>query len=156
MGNGSRQKVLYFGDHVFSDLADASIQHGWHTGAIIHELAKEIEIRNEPAYRNALSWLLHLENLLNQAQSWQKKEGYRVQELDGLIAEWRKERRETRLRLKRAFNHSFGSVFRTYQNPSFFANKIRKFADIYMANVTNLESISQDYVFYPNRTYLPQ
>ncbi|KAI7893666.1 HAD-superfamily hydrolase [Mucor mucedo] len=151
----SGQKVLYFGDHVFSDLADASIQHGWHTGAIIHELAKEIEIRNEPAYRNALSWLLHLENLLNQAQSWQKKEGYRVQELDGLIAEWRKERRETRLRLKRAFNHSFGSVFRTYQNPSFFANKIRKFADIYMANVTNLESISQDYVFYPNRTYLP-
>lgn len=146
--------MLYFGDHVFSDLADPSIQHGWHTGAIIHELAKEIETRNEPDYRNTLSWLLHLENLLNKAQSWRKDN--RIEDLDALILEWRAERREVRIKLKSSFNHSFGSVFRTYHNPSFFANKIRKFADIYMANVTNLETISQDYVFYPNRTYLPQ
>lgn len=30
----NRGKVLYFGDHVFSDLVDASIQHGWHTVSI--------------------------------------------------------------------------------------------------------------------------
>lgn len=150
----SGQKVLYFGDHVFSDLADASIQHGWHTGAIIHELAKEIDIRNQPSYRHTLSWLLRLERLLNDAQAWRKE--YKIDQLDTLILEWRAERRQVRVRLKTAFNHSFGSVFRTYQNPSFFANKIRKFADIYMSNVTNLDRISQDYVFYPNRTYLPQ
>lgn len=149
----SGQSVLYFGDHVFSDLADASIQHGWHTGAIIHELAKEIDIRNQPSYRHTLSWLLRLERLLNEAQAWRKD--YRHSELDKLILEWRDERREVRLKLKTAFNNHFGSVFRTYQNPSFFANKIRKFADIYMSNVTNLDRISQDYVFYPNRTYLP-
>ncbi|KAI8094409.1 HAD-superfamily hydrolase [Thamnidium elegans] len=149
----SGQNILYFGDHVFSDLADATTQQGWHTGAIIHELAKEIEIRNQPAYRHTLSWLLRLENLLNEAQTWRKE--YRIEDLDQLILEWREERRQVRLELKTAFNHSFGSVFRTYQNPSFFANKIRKFADIYMSNVTNLERVSQDYVFYPNRTYLP-
>ncbi|KAF1798207.1 HAD-superfamily hydrolase [Mucor lusitanicus] len=146
-------KVLYFGDHVFSDLVDASMQHGWHTGAIIHELAEEIEIRNQPSYRHTLSWLLQLEKLLNEAQSWRKD--YHIDDLDALISDWRAERKQVRIKLKTAFNHSFGSVFRTYQNPSFFANKIRKFADIYMSNVTNLDRIDMDYVFYPNRTYLP-
>ncbi|KAI8091108.1 HAD-superfamily hydrolase, partial [Gilbertella persicaria] len=150
----SGQKVLYFGDHVFSDLADASIQHGWRTGAIIHELAKEIEIRNHPDYRHSLSWLLRLERLLNEAQSC-RKEYNQTDGLESLISEWRQERRDVRHKLKTAFNESFGSVFRTYQNPSFFANKIRKFADIYMSNVTNLDRISLDYMFYPNRTYLP-
>jgi hypothetical protein len=32
------QRVLYFGDHPYSDLADASLMHGWRTGAIIKEL----------------------------------------------------------------------------------------------------------------------
>lgn len=34
--NGSR--VLYFGDHIYSDLADPSLKNGWRTGAIIPEL----------------------------------------------------------------------------------------------------------------------
>ncbi|KAI8384966.1 HAD-superfamily hydrolase [Radiomyces spectabilis] len=149
----SGQKVLYFGDHIFSDLIDPTIQQGWHTGAIIHELAQEIETRNTSTYRHTLSWLLRLERLLNEAQG--AREVQRFSQLDELIEQWRDERRRVRLELKTVFNRSFGSVFRTYQNPSFFANKIRKFADIYMANVTNLEHIPLDYVFYPNRTYLP-
>lgn len=32
------QKVLYFGDHPYSDLADVTLEHGWRTGAIIDEL----------------------------------------------------------------------------------------------------------------------
>lgn len=31
-------KVLYFGDHPYSDLADVTLEHGWRTGAIIDEL----------------------------------------------------------------------------------------------------------------------
>ncbi|CEI95718.1 hypothetical protein RMCBS344292_09897 [Rhizopus microsporus] len=147
------QRVLCFGDHIYSDLVDASIQHGWHTGAIIHELAKEIEIRNQPCYRHKLSWLLNLERLLNEAQSWSKD--HCTDELNKILSEWRSERNEVRIQLKSAFNEHFGSMFRTYQNPSFFANKIQKFADIYMSNITNLDNLSLDYVFYPNRTYLP-
>lgn len=30
--------VLYFGDHVYTDLADAALHHGWRTAAIIPEL----------------------------------------------------------------------------------------------------------------------
>lgn len=32
-------KVLYFGDHPYSDLADVTLEHGWRTGAIINELS---------------------------------------------------------------------------------------------------------------------
>ena len=37
---GSR--VLYFGDHVYADLADAAMQHGWRTAAIIPEIENEV------------------------------------------------------------------------------------------------------------------
>lgn len=30
--------VLYFGDQIYSDLADLTLHHGWRTGAIIYEL----------------------------------------------------------------------------------------------------------------------
>ncbi|KAI7901270.1 HAD-superfamily hydrolase [Cokeromyces recurvatus] len=152
------QRVLYFGDHIFSDLIEASIQHGWHTGAIIHELAKEIDIRNQPSYRHTLSWLIRLESLLNEAQTTKsnnKQINHNDQQLEILITEWKEERNQIKIKLKNAFNESFGSLFRTYQNPSYFANKIQRYADIYMSNITNLDHVSVDYVFYPNRTYLP-
>ena len=31
------QKVLYFGDHPYADLADLSLNFGWRTGALIQE-----------------------------------------------------------------------------------------------------------------------
>ncbi|ORZ13673.1 5' nucleotidase family-domain-containing protein [Absidia repens] len=149
----SGQRVLYFGDHVYSDLVDPTMQQGWRTGAIIHELAEEIDIRNTPSYRHTLSWLLRLEQLLKEAQSYDACK--RPEGLDGMIEAWRAERAAARLELKIVFNRHFGSVFRTNNNPTFFANKIRKFADIYTSSISNLNAVPQDYVFYPNRIYLP-
>jgi len=31
-------RVVYFGDHAYTDLADVTLHHGWRTGAIIKEL----------------------------------------------------------------------------------------------------------------------
>ncbi|KAG2188259.1 hypothetical protein INT44_001012 [Umbelopsis vinacea] len=149
----SGSKVIYFGDHVFSDLIDPAQQQGWKTGAIIRELSSEIDTRNTPDYRHTLSWLLRLERLLNEAQAIDG--GRHVPGLDALLENWRHERREIRDQLKHVFNKSFGSVFRTHHNPTFFANKIRKFADIYTSAVENMENYPQDYCFYPDRAYLP-
>ena len=33
------KRVLYFGDHPYTDLADVTLEHGWRTGAIVHELS---------------------------------------------------------------------------------------------------------------------
>ncbi|KAM3589439.1 hypothetical protein VKS41_000302 [Umbelopsis sp. WA50703] len=149
----SGSKVLYFGDHVYSDLIDPAQQQGWKTGAIIRELSTEINTRNTPDYRHTLSWLLRLERLLNEAQAIDN--GRHVPGLDGLLDSWRAERRQIREQLKRVFNKSFGSVFRTHHNPTFFANKIRKFADIYTSSVENMRNYPIDYCFYPDRSYLP-
>ncbi|XVE98657.1 hypothetical protein REPUB_Repub03eG0125900 [Reevesia pubescens] len=43
-------EVIYFGDHLFSDLRGPS-KAGWRTAAIIHELENEIRIQNEDSYR---------------------------------------------------------------------------------------------------------
>ena len=37
------RSVMYFGDHPYADLADVTLHHGWHTGAVIREL----EVRRE-------------------------------------------------------------------------------------------------------------
>ncbi|SAM07108.1 hypothetical protein [Absidia glauca] len=153
MTGWSGQRVLYFGDHIYSDLIDPTVQQGWRTGAIIHELSEETSIRNAPSYRHTLSWLLRLEQLLKEAQSYDARK--RPDGLDGMIEAWRAERACVRVELKIVFNRHFGSVFRTHNNPTFFANKIRKFADVYTSSIGNLNNVPLDYVFYPNRTYLP-
>ncbi|RUS25231.1 HAD-superfamily hydrolase, partial [Jimgerdemannia flammicorona] len=118
------QRVMYIGDHVFSDLEEPNIQQGWRTGAIIRELQTEIQIRNTPSYRQTLSWLLHLENLIRQAQTANMEQ--RTPELQHLLDSWRNERRNIRRELKIVFNRQFGSVFRTHHNPTWFANKIKR------------------------------
>ena len=124
----NRQKVLYFGDHIFSDLIDPTVEKGWRTGAIIHELEAEIETRNTASYRHTLAWLLRIEQLIQKAQSY-----YSQHDIDGslesLVNEWSNERRNARHELRNVFNKSFGSLFRTYQNPTYFANKIRTVSD---------------------------
>ena len=45
-------RVLYFGDHVYADLADAAMQHGWRTAAIIPEIENEVNVgRMREIYR---------------------------------------------------------------------------------------------------------
>eukprot|EP00795_Rhopilema_esculentum_P006452 gene6452-11898_t len=65
--------VLYFGDHVYSDLMDPVMRHGWRTGAILPELEREIMISNSKEYRRNVQWLLALENLMAIAQAKAEK-----------------------------------------------------------------------------------
>ena len=56
---------------------------------------------------------------------------------------------------KSVFNKQFGSVFRTFHNPTYFTRRMNRFADVYMSSVTNLSSYPLDYTFYPRRVALP-
>ena len=64
--NGS--SVLYFGDHVYSDLADPIQRFGWSTGAIVPELENEVEKVSSDEYKLLLSELLTIESLLRDYQ----------------------------------------------------------------------------------------
>ncbi|XP_072277340.1 5'-nucleotidase domain-containing protein 2 [Pyxicephalus adspersus] len=85
-------KVLYFGDHLYSDLADLMLRHGWRTGAIVPELEAEIRIINTEQYMHSLTWQQALTGLLERMQMYRDAESKQV------LMEWMKERQELRNR----------------------------------------------------------
>ncbi|XP_063974714.1 5'-nucleotidase domain-containing protein 3 [Diachasmimorpha longicaudata] len=142
-------QVLYFGDHPYSDLADVTLEHGWRTGAIIKELTHEIENLNEPSFKENANWLQMLTALIEDHQD------YDGPEVQGQLDEWMCERDQIRNEIKRVFNQQFGSVFRTYHNPTYFSRRLFRFADIYMSSITNLLYYSTTHTFYPRRGVMP-
>ena len=56
---------------------------------------------------------------------------------------------------KDLFNPQFGSVFRTYHNPTYFFRRLHRLADLYMSSIVNLLNYSDAHVFYPRRWALP-
>ncbi|XP_068966778.1 5'-nucleotidase domain-containing protein 3 isoform X2 [Bombus flavifrons] len=142
-------QVLYFGDHPYSDLADVTLEHGWRTGAIITELTHEIATLNNPKFKENANWLQMLTGLIEEHQDY---EGTDVQ---AVLDEWIKERDKLRNEIKRVFNEQFGSVFRTYHNPTYFSRRLFRFADIYMSSITNLLEYATSHTFYPRRGVMP-
>jgi hypothetical protein len=139
------------------------LKHGWRTGAIIDEIEREVEIFNKTDYQQTLLWLTTLESLIEKSMFLENNEpsipcddelmtqGMSSSELRQL---WLKERDELRMKAKQSFNPYFGSVFRSYNNPSFFSRRLSRFADIYTSNVTNLLNYPVDCHFIPRRVDL--
>ncbi|XP_073476405.1 5'-nucleotidase domain-containing protein 3 [Aquarana catesbeiana] len=144
----SGSKVLYFGDHIYSDLADLTLKHGWRTGAIIPELKSELTIMNTTEYIQTMAWLQGLTGLLERMQV------YRDAESQMILQEWIKERQETRDMARKMFNPRFGSIFRTNHNPTYFLRRLARFADIYMESLSCLLNYDSHHTFYPKRTPL--
>ncbi|XP_048404833.1 5'-nucleotidase domain-containing protein 3 [Stegostoma tigrinum] len=141
-------KVLYFGDHIYSDLADLTLKHGWRTGAIIPELRSEIKTMNTDKYNQVVVWLQGLTGLLERMQTYEDAESRMV------LQEWIKERNELRETTKTIFNPQFGSIFRTHHNPTYFSRRLSRFADIYMASLSCILNYNLHNTFYPRRTPL--
>jgi len=141
--------VIYFGDHVHSDLMDPVERIGWRTGAVIPELACEINIGNSEGYIRDIDWLVTLEHLISVLQV---NKGL---DTSALLNEWRVERKSLRRKSKNLFNPYFGSMFRTHQNPTSFSLRITQYADLYMSSIENLLNYSDDFHFLPSRNLLP-
>uniref|UniRef100_V9KCQ9 5'-nucleotidase domain-containing 2 n=1 Tax=Callorhinchus milii TaxID=7868 RepID=V9KCQ9_CALMI len=141
-------KVLYFGDHLYSDLADLMLRHGWRTGAIVPELKAETEIVNTEQYTQALTWLQALTGLLERMQT------HRDPEAQDVLRDWMSERHELRAFTKNLFNPQFGSIFRTCHNPTYFSRRLCRFSDVYMSSISCLLNYDPSFTFYPRRTPL--
>lgn len=59
-----------------------------------------------------------------------------------------------RAQTKDIFNSQFGSLFRTYHNPTYFSRRLSRFADIYMASISCLLNYDFQHTFFPRRTPL--
>ncbi|XP_077369518.1 5'-nucleotidase domain-containing protein 2 [Festucalex cinctus] len=141
-------KVLYFGDHLYSDLADLTLRHGWRTGAIVPELEHETKVVSTDRYAVSLTWLQALTGLMERLQTHRDPDSKQV------FDEWQKEREELRVMTKNLFNPQFGSIFRTCHNPTYFSRRLSRFSDIYMASLSCLLNYDFSHTFYPRRTPL--
>ena len=153
-------EVLYFGDHIYGDLAEPFLKHGWRTGAILNEVEYEVTVMNRKDFQRNYIWLNVLEKLIEKAMFLETSSNEENEEVNDpmnslspleLRRLWLNEREEVKKIAKTAFNPYFGSVFRSYNNPSFFSRRLSRFADIYTSNVTNLLNYPIDYQFIPRR-----
>lgn len=141
-------KVLYFGDHLYSDLADLMLHHGWRTGAIVPELETETRIVSTEQYTQTLTWMQALTGLLERTQTHRDPDSQEV------LKQWMQERDELRALTKSQFNPRFGSIFRTCHNPTYFSRRLCRFCDLYMCSIGCLLNHDLSSTFYPRRTPL--
>jgi HAD superfamily 5'-nucleotidase-like hydrolase len=149
----ANKKTLYFGDNLYSDLAEPFLKHSWRTGGIIRELKYEINVINDARFQSTVAWLTSLERLISEIMLINSSELKLEDQLKkkSLEAQWLVERDSLRKQAKVLYNPYFGSIFRAYTNPSFYSRRLSRFADIYTANITNLLEYPIDYHFIPRR-----
>ncbi|KAL7194627.1 hypothetical protein ACSBR1_034955 [Camellia fascicularis] len=139
-------EVIYFGDHLYSDLRGPS-KAGWRTAAIIHELENEIQIQNEDSYRFEQGKFHIIQELLGKLHATvtnsQRSEAFR-----SLFWELNEERQKARCAMKNMFNRSFGATFLTDTGQeSAFAYNIHQYADVYTSKAEN-------FLLYPPEAWL--
>lgn len=129
-------EVIYFGDHLFSDLRGPS-KAGWRTAAIIHELEHEIKIQNEDGYRFAQAKFHIIQELLGKLHSTVSS-SYACDTFKSLLGELNEERQNARRTMRNMFNESFGATFLTDTGQeSAFAYHIHQYADVYTSKPEN-------------------
>ncbi|CAL4131879.1 unnamed protein product [Meganyctiphanes norvegica] len=145
------QNVLYFGDHPYADLADLALNHSWRTGAIVWELDYELEKQNSLEYKKMSGWFILLQSLIEEYQDISDDD----EEAAQIIQQWKEERNILWKTLKDMYNPHFGSVFRTFDNPTYFSRRLFRYADIYTSQISNLCNYKINHTFYPRRGVLP-
>ncbi|XP_057853857.1 uncharacterized protein LOC131063905 isoform X3 [Cryptomeria japonica] len=121
-------EVMYFGDHLFSDLRGPA-KAGWRTAAIIRELEAKFHIAQE---------------LLGKFHSLLTKNP-RGDADNVLLDALNEERKKSRWAMKEMFNPYFGAAFLTDSGrESAFAYNIQRYADVYTSKLENFLNYSSE------------
>jgi len=140
-------EILFFGDHVYADLAGSSQNCSWRTAAIVPELESEIEICNSTNYRNNVKQMIELEEKLAFSQLILQDRTTSSEEVRNMMVN----RSEIKEQMKVVFNQYFGSMFRCRIAESYFQRRLNRFAEIYTSDINNLCDVPLDAMFYPRR-----
>jgi hypothetical protein len=133
------KQIMYWGDHVFADLAGPSRESGWLTGAITRELAHEINIMNSPDYTGLAAEGASIEGDIKRAKN---NVDFKALEV----------RRNANFKKKsNMFNPHFGSLFYARGEASMFGWNVRRLSDVYTSQLTNLLYYPVDHRFYPKQ-----
>eukprot|EP00250_Pteridium_aquilinum_P001422 c11618_g1_i2 orf=584-2458(-) len=134
-------EVLYFGDHLYSDLRGPA-RAGWRTAAIIRELEREIRTQNLDDYRFRQAKYHIMQELLGKYHGLPLTSP-RGEEEKELLLSLREERQNARADMKAMFNPYFGSTFLTDTGKeSAFAYNVQRYADVYTSKLENFLPLS--------------
>lgn len=150
LGITSSTKVLYCGDHVYGDVLASKKSLGWRTLLIVPELAHEVQVterlRHVPEQLSQLrvkrDEFLHelheLQSHFADSTDADSETQARMRELEGSIAEARKEHRDRLKAYHEEYNRWWGSLLKTGYQHSRFGSQVERFACLYTDEVTNL------------------
>lgn len=155
------KEILYIGDNLRADLVQARKNFGIHTACVIHELRSEVEVQNSSEFSQLHALRSSTRQLLTQLQNALQLERTRLavsedgdrlyQQDQHFIDQLLGELLVINSDMSFSFNKQFGSIFRTDGHPSIFAFAVKRYADIYMSDVSNLAYYRSSHHFYPDQ-----
>eukprot|EP01134_Creolimax_fragrantissima_P004199 CFRG4199T1 len=148
-------KVLYMGDHIFSDLVAPSRSAQWKTVAIIKELEHEVAELESQRYNENLTTLRQVDALIDAGQRFTPNNSTTDQVAYQRILCLKIKRVRVRQEMKQSFNPMFGSVFRTFENRTYFFNQLCRYCDLYTSRASNLMHYNDNHSFYAGREVFP-
>ena len=165
------ERVLYVGDHIYSDILATKMRSTWRTMLILSELEEELQIRRRllddlgryTNLNNVISDLgrrldtardvVRLRSLLgtsgtpDQGSSELRDVDRSVQELADGHAVLRRRAAVLEEKITTEFNRYWGSVFKQGSSQSLFGSQVNSFACLYTSRVSNLLAYGNSHFF---------
>jgi len=179
------EHVLYFGDHTYGDILQSKRALGWRTAMLVPELDREIQVTQDYAKdfdrlsklsaerhhieidKAAIGRELRRLTLVlseNEATDPAKRDeiAERIQEIPEQITEMEKrgvevagEVESLQVKIDRAYNPRWGSLFREGNESSRFGHQLKDFACLYTSRVSNFLHYPWNYYYQSPVGYMP-
>lgn len=157
----SGDRILYVGDHVYSDVLATKKKVAWRTCLIIPELGAEITaLKKSRRINDVLQKLLReqfvIENELDEFESkLSDVEQNTIDDRKTRLVELKSLIRQEQTKISALFHPLFGSLFKAGQQSSRFARQMVVYACMYTSRASNLGNASPEKLYRPRRDMLP-
>jgi len=160
----SGDEILYIGDHIYGDIVRLKKDCNWRTALVVEELGEEIASQKTAApidrkIKRAMRAKMYLEHDYLDLCTQKIDQGQTVEH--DLLMEYQEKIASIDVKLthllaeeQKIYNPTWGRVFRTGAEESYFANQVDRFACIYMEKLADLLQHSPLTYFRANRRLL--
>jgi FMN phosphatase YigB (HAD superfamily) len=161
----SGDRVLYVGDHMYSDILSSKRTLGWRTCLIIPELDAELQVSS--AERHSRQSIMELRALqydldewvdilkLRMSSKWSPEDEQRLQAALRKQAQVKEELGKLSKSYHEKFHRTWGQLFKAGYQDSRFAHQVATYACLYTSRASNLGKISPERHFRPVQDLLP-
>lgn len=164
LGIGTGERVLYVGDHMYSDILRSKRSAGWRTCLVIPELELEIATAKEhyDASQKVKEFLQlqddldeYLDLLRLRVQMGAKSAADELVSAETKAAEIKVKQRRLDELYNNFFNDKWGQLFKAGNQESRFARNVFDFACLYTSKASNIGKVSSNKQFRPVQDFLP-